>query len=180
MSCLKCKHSQSLDISTFLIVPYSIENKETTKVLRYFQYEAPGISSAHSVDRDHTLCKSTFGKILHDEKVEYSFCGQSAKISKHLTSLGLSGNYLCFKCNRFVCKLLNPRDGVKEEQYQGFLRHMRNSIAHGNIYCKMMANQVYFIFDDYSLDGKHNLTARILIKRSSLMRLMKAIKAVKE
>lgn len=110
---------------------------------------------------------------MNKEKIEFKIIGQSAKISKHLTVLNLTGNHICLKCSRFVAKKKNPRDGVVEEDFEVFLRHMRNSIAHGNVYGRFEKNQTYLVFDDYSVDNEQALTARIVVSKAQLERLQR-------
>lgn len=68
----------------------------------------------------------------------------------------------------FIC----VRKG-KESDYECVLRHIRNSIAHNNVFYCHAGNRKYVLFEDYNKNKK--LTARLLFSQTILTSLKKEI-----
>lgn len=80
------------------------------------------------------------------------------------------------KTNSVFCKKKCTGKGIESEtDYQCILRHMRNSIAHGNVYLsdEGKSNRKYILFEDYNRTG--TLTARILLAQTHLRNLKQGI-----
>lgn len=180
MACISCKNQKSKQLNELKCVPYETNPKRLTSVFVFYQYKAPSISSSLSKPKPKGKCIEVFSEFIKNENIESKVIGQSAKISKALSPMNINGNHICFKCSRFVCKRKNPQDGVKEEDYESFFRHLRNSIAHGNVYCLITNNNTYLVFDDYSSSDKNALTARIVITKAQLERLKNNILGIGE
>ena len=73
----------------------------------------------------------------------------------------------------FVKRKITGKGIASETECQCVLRHMRNSIAHGNIYLSDESNRKYILFEDYNRNG--NLTARILLSQTYLKKLKQII-----
>mgnify|MGYP000996939628 FL=1 len=54
-----------------------------------------------------------------------------------------------------------------------FVRHIRNSIAHGYVYIKKQTNRVFILLEDYN--SKKHKQAIILVSKSDLNKLKKEI-----
>ncbi|MCC8107092.1 MAG: hypothetical protein LIO99_14020 [Clostridiales bacterium] len=69
----------------------------------------------------------------------------------------------------YVCK----RENAKETDYACVLRHLRNAIAHMNVFMVNMGNRKFILFEDFNLRGFP--TARLLFTQSDLNKLKKAM-----
>ena len=171
MKCDACKRPKSICISDFSCVPFETNPNKLNGILNFFLYRAPSIKSSLAIYKTKSTCIDNFASFLKSENVESLFIGQSAKISKSLTKLSLGGNHFCIKCSRFVCKRKNPVNGIPEEDYEALLRHIRNAIAHGNVFAFFEKNNTYLVFDDYSSSDKSSLTARVVLTKAQMERL---------
>lgn len=73
------------------------------------------------------------------------------------------------KTKVIVCK----KKDTKETEPQCLLRHLRNSIAHNNVYISNAGNRKYILFEDFNKNRK--LTARILLSQTDLTALKREI-----
>ncbi len=65
------------------------------------------------------------------------------------------------------------KDNV-EQEIPCLLRHLRNSIAHGNVFGVLSKNRKYILFDDYNKSGNH--TARVLFTQTDLEKIRHRLK----
>ena len=65
------------------------------------------------------------------------------------------------------------RKSKDETDCEACLRHIRNAIAHNNVFVLNAGNRKFILFDDYNKDKKHN--ARLLFTQSDLQRLKSEI-----
>ena len=83
---------------------------------------------------------------------------------------GLDGNAVVTRRKKgFVYK----RKSKDETDCEACLRHIRNAIAHNNVFVLNAGNRKFILFDDYNKDKKHN--ARLLFTQSDLQRLKSEI-----
>lgn len=174
MKCLvtKCEKQEKL-ISVNkdeAIVPTECDVGELSQLFSYFQYRAPNIDSMQSplIDNEDSL-DDLLQNIIKRVK-DYKFCEQNADINCELKKIALYGEHICPKCKRFLCKRMNQkakrRPGKKEHDLECFLRHIRNSIAHGNVFVMYKKTYISIIFED--LNEKKNTTARIACCQADL------------
>lgn len=106
--------------------------------------------------------------MLKERPFKYQkFCAFNAQIEKELKQANLDGDDICLKCKRFVCKRKQTKNGAfPETDLDCFLRHIRNSIAHGRVYCLHGGNRVRIVFEDENSSG--NLSARIVCIKADL------------
>lgn len=157
-----CSRQYYMNLSNTLIVPTEIGNAELTELLGYFQYRAPGISSEHSFSIPESDHKKIFSEMFDGRKFEaMDFYNSNKTILRHLDKNHLSKNSICCTCKRFVCRL---NDGT-ETKLNCFLRHIRNSLAHGRVH--LVKKSRYIIcFEDINKRG--NITARIICNKEDL------------
>ena len=151
------------------IVPIECDAGHLRALFAYFQYRAPNIDSFHSPLLDVSIHEDILNKMLC-KKFEYHFCAQNIDINDELRLYSLSGDELCSKCKRFVCKRMNnksKRDSTRRESdLECLLRHIRNALAHGHVFVVHGGNYIAMCFEDISNDK--NVTARIICGQADL------------
>ena len=91
----------------------------------------------------------------------------NAVIEMEFNKCNLNGSNICLKCKRFVCKKKQScKNKPEETDLNCFLRHIRNSIAHGRVYCCHAGNRIHIVFEDENITG--NLSARIVCIKADL------------
>ena len=135
--------------------------KDSKDLCEYYLYLAPGINSA--------LCHNKISPSLEDEVFEALI--KKAQISKKNVQIGNRNKYsrsredmsaVVFKTPSIYCHLKRA-----EGRACCLLRHIRNSIAHGEVYVKVLKNKTSQIcLLDYDTDGKPS--AQIVLTRSIL------------
>lgn len=163
-----CNKSDKKSLQNLVISPFEEGTVETKKLFSYFLYNAPNIESAHARQIDVSLHSNIFNKMIEGRHFEYKkFCWANAVIEDELCKGYLNGNVICLKCKRFVCKKKKSKKGVREEtDFECFLRHIRNSIAHGRVYYSHAGNKIHIVFEDKNSSGK--LSARIVCIKADL------------
>lgn len=151
------------DILNSRIVPFEIKDKHLTKCFSYFLHLAPSISSASSLSSKEDLNKS-FIKFIEKSNIKCSYYKfynatniKEAQLKKYLLS---DKNTVKRYSKQFIC-CRKP----KENEMECILRHIRNSIAHSNVYLSDKRRK-FIIFDDFNKSGKQ--TARILLSQTTL------------
>lgn len=153
-----------------LTTPYETGIRNFTEIAKYFQYYAPNIDSVHS-----------YGKILGDraDKI-FNKLIASAGMTKDYKTLkkvkanswnefNLDDEKLDFEKARMIFDVFS-----KENELGALLRHIRNALAHGNIYIWRKKSKGNFIFlVDYD-NNKKKITAKIMIS-SYILEQWKAI-----
>ncbi len=179
--CDKRNASMSLDISN-AIVPAECEIGALRSIFGYFEHRAPNIDSNHSPLLEYV----SHEKVLHEmigTKGEYVFLPHNKDIQALLTDYSLSGNELCNRCKRFVCKRM-PQKAKREPtraetDLECLLRHLRNSLAHGHVYISHGGNYISVCFED--MNEKKHTTARILVNQAQLKKWKNTLeRAMKE
>ena len=164
----QCKKGLLEDIQLFKIPPLIYENKTLHQLLIYFLYLSPDIESTWSLSIKREKHSSLFQQMIENRHFEYKrFCSSNTKIEPEMIYAGLSGKDICLKCKRFVCKRIQNKNNIlPETDLDCFLRHMRNSIAHGNVFIIPIKSKYNILFEDYNSTG--NMSARILCTKSDL------------
>ena len=151
--------------------PFELENIKLVKLFSFFLHCAPTINSRTAANIDDERLNANWNKYISNfSKDTYCFLAPNSGIDKHLKR-----HHLLYDCNvnrktkAIVCK----RKNNKEKEYVCILRHIRNSIAHNNVFLKDVGNRKFIVFKDYN--DKNILTAIILFSQTDLSRLKKQI-----
>ena len=172
-----CQKQSLVSLKKIHTPPFETTDYEFGKYMSFFLHLAPDISSSHSFSVSECEKEKLFEEMLHSRRFKTEeFCSSNSKIEKHLSKVGLQGNSLCLKCKRFVCKKKPSQNGVAESKLDCFLRHIRNSIAHGNVHYDHAGNKILVLFDDYNVK---NLSARIVCLRADLEHWYNVLKNAK-
>ncbi len=163
-----CKKGVNTNIVQILTPPFEEVPADTQRLFSYFLHMAPDISSVHSSKIPEILHTELFRRMMENRHFHYEkFCCSNAPIQKELDQGFLSGDALCLKCKRYVCKKSKGRQGLPaESDLDCFLRHIRNAIAHGRVYYLHAGNRVRIIFED--INESKNISARIVCIKADL------------
>ena len=162
------------DIKENKLAPFEIENTKLRGLFSFFLHTAPTIDSnlASKIDEDRLLNNwNKFISNFANKKISlYSDSYSSEKLIQQFEKYGLSNeSKVSRKLNAIVCK----RKNKAEADYQCLLRHLRNSLAHCNLYISNSSNRKYILIEDYNKSG--NITARMLLSQDFLNKLRKEL-----
>ena len=156
-------------VNSDAIVPSECDISDLRNLFSYFQYRAPNIDSVQSPLLSSDIHDKVLAKMLHNNS-DYKFYSHNLDSAILLQKHGMSGDHVCNRCKRFVCKYMtNPakRDTTrKETDLECLLRHLRNSIAHGHVFLHHGGNYITLGFEDQN--EKKNITSRIIVNRAEL------------
>ena len=163
-----CCRSIKLSLQYLLIAPFEDGTDETKRLFSYFLHSVPDVESIHSKRIPKVKHSTIFNMMMETSHFKYQeFCCAQAHIEKELSKGYLNGEIICLKCKRFVCKKKQMVKGMPiETDLDCFLRHIRNSIAHGRVYYRHAGNRVHIVFEDENSTG--NLSARIVCVKADL------------
>ena len=154
------------------IPPFEIEDEKMRKLLSFYIHYAPTIESNTAISVDENKLKSNWNKFFEDAKFSsFKIYNENYKLSEEVFSKNqLGDNQILNRKNlSVVCK----RKHKNEEDYECILRHIRNSIAHNNIYIVNAGNRKYILLEDYN--KSKNITSRMLLSQTILSKLKRCI-----
>ena len=162
------------DIKKNKIAPFEIDDIKLTRLFSFFLHSAPTIDSnlASKIDEDRLLknWNDFVSRFTSERILVYSKKYPFEDFMQQFEKCGLSDeSTVSRRLKAIVCK----RKEKTEKDYQCVLRHLRNSIAHGNLYLSNASNRKYVLFEDYTKNG--NITARILLSQADLSLLKREI-----
>lgn len=162
------------DIKDNKNAPFEIDDIKLARLFSFFLHLAPTIDSnlASRIDEDRLLSNwNNFLSQFTNGRISlYSDSYSSEKLIQQFEKHGLSDEATVRRrLKAIVCK----RKEKAETDYQCVLRHLRNSIAHGNLYLSNAGNRKYILFEDYN--KSENITARILLSQADLSLLKREI-----
>ena len=162
------------DILANRILPFEIEDEKLKKLFSFYLHSAPTIESksaamieAEKLAENWLEYRSTFPQ---DMSVFYAASYPPDKFQECLLKYKLNNEAdVNRRIKAFVCK----KKDKDEQECQCLLRHLRNSIAHDNVYLSNAGNRKYILFEDFNKSD--NLTARILLSQADLSTMKRII-----
>ena len=159
------------DILKNHITPFEVDDEKLRKLFSFFLHSAPSIESATAAhippDR---LMRNWNTYICGLPQGCHGFISSNCIFDKYLGQYNLDNNAMVNrKTKGFICK----KKTNNEEEYECLLRHIRNSIAHSNVYMINAGNRKYLLFEDFN--QSKNQSARILISQTDLQKLKSEI-----
>ncbi len=159
------------DILENHIIPFEHTDESIKKLFSFFLHLAPTIESKSAGQLPSDGLDVAWKSFLNDTSIshkDYQIYAPGYIKDKQLLYYKLDkGGSVNRKTKRFICN--RKQLGKKEEHdLEVLLRHIRNSIAHSNVYV-LDQGRKYIIFDDYN--KKENMTARILLSQTDLKKL---------
>jgi hypothetical protein len=160
------------DIKKKHCLPFEIEDTKMRELFSFFLHKAPTIGSATALlITEEKLTKNW--KMFIDKNTNINFKIFSASTEINEKNLKLYGGSIEDKVDRRDIFIICNRKG-KESDHECVLRHVRNSIAHNNIYIIDRSKRKFILLEDYNLKGK--LTSRMLLSQTVLNSLRIEIK----
>lgn len=154
------------------IVPFEYEDIKTKRLFSYFLHLAPTISSSSAKELSINDYNDVWERVSDGLALDSKNCKIYA--SGYIKVDQLKTYKLCDNdtANRSTKRVVCCEKNSSETEIECFLRHIRNSIAHSNVYV-LDKRRKYVIFDDYN-KNKH-LTARLLLSQTDLEKVRKII-----
>lgn len=153
------------------VIPFEIPDAKLTSLFSFFLHSAPTIDSRTAMNIDAERLQNNWQRFLKmsnlKPKIIYAEGYSDLENSCEKNGLGASTE-ITRRSKGFIC----IRKG-KESDYECVLRHIRNSIAHNNVFYCNAGNRKYVLLEDYNKNKK--LTARILYSQTTLTSLKKEI-----
>lgn len=159
------------DILQHPVLPFEIEDVKLVKLFSFFLHSAPTIESATAISMEAArLDQNWMSFITSYPKESWLVIAPNCTFGAYMIKAGLDGNAVVSRRKKgFVYK----RKSKDEKDCEACLRHIRNAIAHNNVFVLNAGNRKFILFDDYNKDKKHN--ARLLFTQSDLQRLKSEI-----
>lgn len=155
------------------ILPFEVGDESLHNLFSFFLHSAPTIESKTAAIISPEKLLENWKVYIEDWKQnQYRFYSSNSKFpdSKILDDFGISDiSKISRKSHAFVCKYKSS----SESDYECVLRHIRNAIAHSNVFLKNAGNRKYILLEDYNKNN--NKTAILLFSQSDLKRLKKYI-----
>jgi hypothetical protein len=164
---------QISDILSNHITPFETEDMKLKSLFSFFLHLAPTISSSSAGDVPKAGLAQAWDSFIREAKIKdesFRFYSSGSIGDKQLARYSLSNSSpVSRQSKRFVCS----KKHANECEMRCLLRHLRNSIAHSNVYL-LNNNRKYILFDDFNV--KQNCSARILFSQSDLSVLKKYLR----
>ena len=159
------------DILQNRILPFDIEDEKMRRLFSFFLHSAPTIESATAANIPADRLMSNWNTYIFGySRDDYAIIASNCTFNNYLQKHHLDNDVvLSRKAKGFVCK----RKATNETDYECLLRHLRNAIAHSNVYMINAGNRKFILFEDFNQNKKQN--ARILLSQTELMRLKSTI-----
>ena len=141
---------QISDIKTNRIIPFEIEDIKLIRLFSFFLHKSPTIDSNTAA-------------MIEVERLERNwerFISEFSKDNEANVNRRSKG---------FICKYKDN----SERDYECVLRHMRNAIAHSNVYMNNAGNRKYLIFEDFN--KTKNQSSIMLLSQADLSNLKREI-----
>ncbi len=162
------------DVLDNRIVPFDVDDEKIKALFSYYLHKAPTIESASSGVVPPCGETAIWNKFLTDISIdnkEYQIYGATGYITAaNLRTYDLESTSTI---NRKTRKFIMYRASFDITDLGCFLRHMRNSIAHSNVFMVVQANRKFLVFDDYNSYNHH--TSRIVLGQTDLIKLRKLL-----
>ena len=153
------------------ILPFEIDDEKLKKLFSFFLHSAPTIDSStaanipvNRLEKNWNTYISTFSS--NSYTVIAPNCTFNNYIGKYMLD---NNNIVNRKTKGFVCK----KKTNNETEYKSLFRHIRNSIAHSNVYMINAGNRKFILFEDFN--PSKNQSARVLLSQTDLQRLKTTI-----
>lgn len=162
---------QISDIKANHIKPFEIDDVNLIRLFSFFLHSAPTVDSATaSVIAPERLEQNWEQFISELPKSNYVFLAPKCSIEQYMEKYNLHNNASVNRRSKgFVCK----RKESSENDYECVLRHIRNAIAHSNVYMSNAGNRKYLLFEDFNKSKKQS--SIMLFYQADLTRLKKEI-----
>lgn len=163
------------DIKANIIYPFEIDDEKLIKLFSFYLHKAPTIESRSATQIDKERVSNNWINFSNNNlgKDRVRFYSSSYPVDKFVDSFKKYGLNDEAEVNRKTIALVCKKKTNEETDYRCLLRHLRNSIAHNNVYISNVGNRKYILFEDFN--QKENISAKILLSQNGLSTLKKEI-----
>ena len=159
-----CEDHKKISYKEYRIKPFDKEYKKINDYFSFFLYDVEYWVNAQYILPEKW--NEEYINILNQLNIE-NYNEYSENSQGKYKDMDLNEDELCFECQRICISLKS-----KEDSLSSLCRHIRNSIAHGQVY---LHNNLNILFQD--LDDKKHITARIIISVKSFEKLRNILNA---
>lgn len=151
------------------IEPFNIDDIKLIKLFSFFLSSAPTIDSQTAAVLDESRLEHNWNSYVQSiEEKNRIIISPNAQIEKYLEKYGLTDmSKISRRRKGFVCK----RKDKRETDFQCVLRHIRNAIAHSNVFLSKAGNRKYIYLEDFNQSKKQS--AAMLFAQTDLLKLKK-------
>ncbi len=162
---------QIFDIKANHIQPFDIDDVKLVRLFSFFLHSAPTIDSATASFIDSERLKQNWASFISElSEDSYIFLSPNCSIERYIEQYNLHDNANVNRRSKgFVCKYKDNN----ESDYACLLRHLRNAIAHSNVYMNNAGNRKYLLFEDFNKSKRKS--SKILLSQADLSRLKREI-----
>lgn len=162
------------DIMANRILPFETESEKLRKLFSFYLHSAPTIESksASQINNDRLERNWLSFRTMISQNAMF-FYTDKCSTDKLLKSFEKNNVHDAALVNRKTKIAVCKKKDTKETECECLLRHLRNAIAHDNVYLQNVGNRKYIFFEDFSSKG--NATARMLFSQADLAALKKEI-----
>lgn len=162
------------DIKATQILPFEINDINLMRLFSFYLHSAPTIESRTAKQMDEQrLLNNWLNFSSQLPKNMSKFFSDTYSVEKFIDSFERYGLNDEAEVNRRAKAVVCKRKNKSESECACLLRHIRNSIAHNNVYLSSTGNRKYILFEDFNSRG--NITARILLSQTDLKKLREEI-----
>lgn len=162
---------QISDIKTNNIIPFEIDDIKLKKLFSFFLHICTTIDSNTAASIELERLERNWERFISEfSKDNYLFLAPNCSIERYMEKYKLHNETNVNKRSKgFICK----RKDYAESNYKCVLRHIRNSIAHSNVYMNNAGNRKYLIFEDFN--KSKNKSSIMLLSQADLTKLKREI-----
>lgn len=162
------------DIIANRILPFEIEDVKLMKLFSFYLHSAPTIESRAAAQLNKQRLLENWECFRSNIPVDMiKFFSESYPKDKFINSYEKYKVNDDAQVNRRTKSIVCKKKEKGELEHECLLRHLRNSIAHDNVYLSNAGNRKYILFEDFN--SHDNPTARILLSQADLVLLKKEI-----
>lgn len=162
---------QISDIKINHIIPFEIDDIKLTRLFSFFLHKSPTIDSNTATMIELDRLERNWKRFISEfSKDTYVFLASSCSLERYIERYKLHNEANVNRYSKgFICKYKDD----SERDYECVLRHIRNAIAHSNVYMNNAGNRKYLIFEDFN--KSKNQSSIMLLSQADLTKLKKEI-----
>lgn len=162
---------QISDIKNNRIIPFEIEDIKLIRLFSFFLHKSPTIDSNTVAMIEVERLERNWERFISEfPKDNYKFLASNCSIERYMERYKLhNGANVNRPSKGFICKYKDN----SERDYECVLRHIRNAIAHSNVYMNNAGNRKYLIFEDFN--KAKNQSSIMLLSQADLSNLKREI-----
>ena len=152
--------------------PFEIDDDRLRRLFSFFMHSAPTIESSTAAVISEERLVDNWNRFI-SSNVFSNFKIYADRYALSEDSLDKNGLGMRQEVSRKMKVIVCKRKCKDEKDYECVLRHIRNSLAHNNVYVDNTSNRKYILLEDYNT--RKNLTSRMVLSQTILSNLKSEI-----